>query len=161
MKQITEQYIDSVNKDIWSKAIAEHGTAYRVPNEVAQEISDIGRGLYVLQSWQNKGSIGSPLASLSHHNIMPDIAEKLLLEHLGHDVKKNEKKDGLTSTSTKTKMEKLVSNAEKNYSKTFTTEQLCEVSGFSAQTVVKHLKIMKHYRRVKRGLYEAQNPKTV
>lgn len=156
MKRITEQYTETVHKESWAKAIAEYGSAYKVPTDVVQDINEIGRGLYVIQTWQDKGSNGSPIAFLASYSITSDVAERIMREHLGE-----QKNDKPTTISTKAKIEKLMSNATNNYGKTFTTEQLSNISGLSPQTVVKHLKIVRHYRRVKRGLYEAQNPKTI
>jgi len=156
MKRITEQYAETVHKESWAKAIAEYGSVYKVPTDVVQDINETERGLYVIQTWQNRGSSGSPLAFLASYSVVSDVAERIMKEHLGE-----QESVKVAPTSIKAKLEKLMSNATNNYGKTFTTEQLSDISGLSPQTVVKHLKIVRHYRRVKRGLYEAQNPKTI
>lgn len=167
MKKITDQYVDDIYQDLWSELKAQYKTAYKVPNELAQEAGELARGLHVIQIWQSKGAIGNPLSILAHYSVSQQVAERIVKEHLGQIIQKSKKIEqvaadsGKSSIGTKAKLEKLVSHATQNYGQTFTTEQLSEISGFSPQTTIKHLKIIRHYRRVKRGVYEAQNPKTI
>lgn len=162
MKHITDEYIDDIHKTMWKAMIKKHGTAYRVPRDDQYIIGEIVRGLYVAQIWQKHGANGNPMSALQQASVNPTIAETIITEHLGgRVVKKDEKSATLAATGggNKAKMQNLITNAMKNYGKQFTTEQLAEISGFSTQTVVKHLKSLKYYRKIKRGLYEARDPK--
>jgi hypothetical protein len=102
------------------------------------------------------------MAALSKASVNSHVAEVVITCHLGAKTpKKDEKSVTKTSASsgTKAKMQRLITNAVKNCGVQFTTKQLSEISGFSAQTTVKHLTSLKYYRKIKRGLYEARDPK--
>lgn len=161
MKRITEEYIDEVHRELWDSYKKKYTNLFRVPREENYYAGELVRALYVVLGWQRSGSNGNPLSHLKGYSVDDNIAREVVEKHLGQKIQKKEAdRQPAAAKGNKAKLEALISNAVKNYGKQFTTEQLAEISGFSAQTVVKHLRALKYYRKIKRGLYEARNPKS-
>jgi len=163
MKTITEDYIDKLHRSMWKDAEKKYGSMYQIPKDDEYFMSELIRGLYVIQYWQKRGSQGNPMTALQHGSVNQAISETIILDHLRTQIVEKKEKSSTPAApaagnGNKAKMEKLITNAMENRGKKFTTEQLAKVSGFSNQTVVKHLKSLRYYNKLKRGLYEARDP---
>jgi hypothetical protein len=79
-------------------------------------------------------------------NILPNITGEII----PMDTKPEKRKD---------KYARLERLALDNLYKEFTTQELVDVSGLSSQTLVTWIRANGYFRAVKRGIWEARNPK--
>ncbi len=125
---------------------------------VFSEIPDLERCLYVLQVWQKNEPSTSPYKFMKPYmlqeqartwveqNILPNITGEII----PMDTKPEKRKD---------KYARLERLALDNPYKEFTTQELVDVSGLSSQTLVTWIRANGYFRAVKRGIWEARNPK--
>ena len=125
---------------------------------VFSEIPDLERCLYVLQVWQKNEPNTSPYKFMKPYmlqeqartwveqNILPNITGEII----PMDTKPEKRKD---------KYARLERLALDNPYKEFTTQELVDVSGLSSQTLVTWIRANGYFRAVKRGIWEARNPK--
>jgi len=153
----TDELAEATHKQLWQEAEQKYGNAFRVPKEEANRISEIVRALHVLYYWQSRGRLGSPIAELKAHSILPDIVDYVAKTYLGEKYMKQEEKAKAEKRKDKyAKLEKLA--LEKTFHE-FTTQDLVDASGLGAQTITKWAKTSGFFRSTGRGKWEARNPK--
>lgn len=157
-RQISDSHVDSVHYELWAEAIKKHKTASSVPKDESAYISEYVRALYVLQVWAKDGSPGNPIRFLRSYGVIDSISDEVISEYCNPKELK-EVKGTSRPEKRADKYAKLEKNALDNLYEEFTTDDLVEMSGMSYQTVIKWLKVSGFYRQVKRGLWEARNPK--
>lgn len=122
------------------------------------EVPDLERCLYVLQVWQKNEPSTSPYkfmkAYMLHEQAQDWVGQHVLPNIAGEivpmDVKPEKRKD---------KYARLERLALDNLYKEFTTQELVDVSGLSSQTLVTWIRANGYFRAMKRGMWEARNPK--
>ena len=153
----TDEFVEATHRQLWQEAEQQYGDAFRVPKEEGNRISEIVRALHVLYRWQSKGRLGSPIADLKAHSILPDIRDYVAETYLGEKYIKQEEKAKVEKRADKyAKLEKLA--LEKTFHE-FTTQDLVDVSGLGAQTITKWARSTGFFRSIGRGKWEARNPK--
>ena len=146
MDKPTEAQIERRNRELWDAAIAEHGSAFKVPGDVAAEIGEEIRALYCLNvGWD--GSEASMRSVLTFYNVWPATINKFA----GEAPEQAEKR--------KDKYAKLLAFAKENLYKEFTMKELVEASGLSAATITQWAKTTGYFQTRERGKWEARNPK--
>lgn len=152
MRQITDDFIDSVNAELWQEGVDNYGTKFAVPKEVYQHIGEVIRALHVLQVWQKEGSSGSPMSFMSFYSVWSDVAEEVVAKYCGEKYIKEEAKKE-PKEKRKDKWASFIEWANENQNKKFTTEQLEKKSGFSYQTTLAYVKTSPVFEKVKKGTY--------
>lgn len=123
-----------------------------------KDVDDLERALYVLQYWQTEKSSSNVYKHLQSYMIRNDAVEwlksnllpKLLDVTELEEVKPEKRKD---------KYVRLEKMALDNVYSEFTTKQLTDASGLSAQSITKWAKISGYFQPIGRGKWEARNPK--
>lgn len=152
MKKITDEFIDSVNAELWQEGVDKYGTKFAVPKDVVSYYSEVIRALYVLQGWQKYGSLGSPLAEMRGHSVVEAVAEEVVAKYCGEKYIKQEAEKEKTEKR-KDKWDSFIEWANENEGKKFTTEQLEKKSGFSYQTTLNYVKTSPVFEKIKKGQY--------
>ena len=80
---ITDSQVEQMHKDMWAEAIEQYGIASSVPDSESQRISDHARGMYVLQVWQQNGSVGSGLKFMRSYSLPEEVMIQLAEKHCG------------------------------------------------------------------------------
>lgn len=147
IKKPTESQIDRRHRELWDAAIEEYGTAIAVPRDVARDMGEEIRAMYVLASaWEGSGS---PHSVLRTYGVLPHIITKLAGEPEVEE-KQEKRKD---------KYAKLIALARANTYKEFTVAQLSNESGLSGSTIISWARSTGWFRPSgERGMWEARNP---
>jgi len=147
IKKPTDAQVERRHHDLWAEAIEEYGSAMAVPKDVARDLGEEVRALYVLSiAWDGTGS---PHSVLRTYGVLPHIIAKLAGE--AQPEQKAEKR--------KDKYAKLISFAKANTYKEFTVAQLVEESGLSNSTIISWARSTGWFRPSgERGMWEARNP---
>lgn len=157
MKKITDDVIHDYQAELWKNAVERHGTAFRVPTDEQSRMSELVRGLYVLQAWQARGSQGSPVRFMSDYSISRGVIESLVPSYVGkHELVQTHEAKPVRRAD---KWKALEEWAKKNTYQEVTTEQIVEVSGFSHQTVLNYVKTSPYFRKIQKGRWEVRDPK--
>lgn len=147
---------NAVHQQMWDAAIAEHGSVYAVPPSHADHISEVVRGLTILNGWS--GGPNAALAELTSYMVREAAkVEVLAMLNLKATVKQDDTALAVP-TSRAARYRRLDDLAATNFAKEFTTEELMEQSGFSYPTILKYLKDSRCWRKAGRGRWEARNP---
>ena len=124
------------------------------------EVPDLERCLHVLQVWQRDQPNTNPYKFMNAYmvsgqaqdwvgqNILPSITGES--KAVQTDIKPEKRKE---------KYARLERLALDNLYKEFTTQELVDVSGLSSQTLVTWIRVNGYFRAMKRGMWEARNPK--
>lgn len=156
-KTITDEIVNNYQADLWRSAVERHGTKFRVPADEVWRIGELVRGLYVLQTWQARGSQGSPVRFMSEYSVARPAVEALIPAFLGK-VKLDQ--EALAKPEKRAnKWRALEEWAKKSTYQEVTTEQVVEISGFSYSTVINYLKTSPYFRKIQRGQWEVRDPK--
>lgn len=157
-QQITDSLVDSVHHSLWDSAIETYGSASLIPRDKCYEMGETVRSLYVLQVWAKDGSTGNPVRFLRSYGVPDKIIDSVVSQYCKISALK-EVKETSRPEKRADKYAKLEKNALDNLYREFDTQSLVDLSGLSYPTVIKWLKISGYYRLIKRGLWEARNPK--
>ena len=152
MKKMTDEFIDSVNAELWKEGVDKYGQTTAVPKEMSQRIGETIRALYVLQVWQKEGSSGSPMSFLSFYSVWTDVAHEVVAKYCGEKYIKQEAEKEKPEKR-KDKWATFIEWANENQGKKFTTEQLEKKSGFSYQTTLAYVKTSPVFEKIKKGTY--------
>lgn len=155
---ITDDLIEKTHKGMWADAITVHGDARKVPENLAQEISDYVRGMYVLQTWRKNGSLGSALKFMNSYSLSQETIVKLAEKYCGIESIEDVQAE-LVVERRADKWDAFLSWAKTQVFKQFTTEQLCKKSGFSYQTTLKYLQESPSFRKIQKGVWEVRDAK--
>lgn len=155
---IADDLIEKTHRNMWADAITMHGDACKVPNDLIQEISDYVRGMYVLQTWRKNGSLGSALKFMRSYSLPEETIFQLAEKYCGVESVEDVQAE-LVVERRADKWDAFLSWGKTQVFEHFTTEQLCEKSGFSYQTTLEYLQTSSSFRKVKRGLWEVRDPK--
>lgn len=157
MKHITDATVDEYQWNLWKSAVERYGTTYKVPRDEQQRISELVRGLYVIQAWQARGSQGNPVRFMTEYSLSRGVIETLVPAFLGKQ--KLVEAEEAKPVKRADKWKALEEWAKKNTYHEVTTEQLVEISGFSYQTVLNYVKTSPYFRKIQRGQWEVRDPK--
>jgi len=154
---ITDELIRSNHKELWDKAISEHGNPFSVPNETSFRINETLRALYTLQVWQRSGGTGNPAKFLSTYSIYPDVLMEVVRGYCSLEIDMED----VTAKAEKRsdKYDAFIDWSKAHLFEQFTTEQLVEISGFSYPTTLKFIQDSPVFRKIKKGLWEIRDPK--
>jgi hypothetical protein len=154
MRKITDEFVDSVNAELWQEGVDKYGSKFSLPKDLEKEINETIRALYVLQIWQRNGSSGNPLSQLSAYSVSENVAQNVVAQYLGDKyIKQLEKEKSEKTEKRKDKWDSFIEWANENQGKEFTTEQLEKQSGFSYQTTLTYVKTSPVFEKVKKGKY--------
>lgn len=148
IKKPSEAAVDRRHRELWDAAISEFGSPYQVPRDIARDIDEEVRAMYVLAgAWDGSGS---PHSVLRTYGVLSHIVAKLA----GDDDRPER------AERRKDKYAKLIELSRANLFVEFTTDQLVEHSGLGKVTITSWIKATGYFRAVpgKRGLWEARNP---
>lgn len=162
MKKLTEDMIDTHHHLLWNKATEQFGTQFRVPMDEQYRISELVRGLSVLQIWQKEGAVGSPVRFLKRYDLPQRAVDALAQEYLEYfGIKEEELGEARKRVEKRVdKWDAFLKWANQNHFQHLTTEQLTEQSGFSYQTTLKFLQESPTFRKVKKGVWEIRDAKS-
>jgi len=152
---ITPELVRSVMKEEWELLKKQYGNVNHggsMPESERWRVSKIEHGMWLLANYS-----GSADSTLRSYGIPQDVRELLIARYcedevIGADepVKPQKRAD---------KYAEFENWAVEHDGEQFTTEQLIEQSGFSHVTILKYLKESLHFVKVKKGLWEARNPR--
>lgn len=157
MNILTESKRDEIVATLWSKAKEEHDCdAHNVPYSVVDYICEVDRALYILLlSWDK---VSNPIKVLKANMVRDSVMNYVATDILEFEEKKIE--EALAPVEKRAdKYIKLERHALANVYNTYTTDELMAVSGLSRPPLLAWLKTNGFYRSVKRGEWEARNPK--
>ena len=151
MQLITDDLIKEVHKEHWAVLLKKYKKATSVPLSEVAYVSEINRGLYVLQIWQREGGQRVPQSYLSTYSVQAEVSKYLLSTFIGLsdaqvEVERTEKR--------KDKWSAFEQWSSEHQAEQFTSDQLTEQSGFSYQTTLTYLKESPLFRKIKNGLWE-------
>jgi hypothetical protein len=158
MQSITEQFVNSVNKELWDEATERHKSKFAVPADEVNYIGEIVRGLHVLGIWQREGQARPPESFLRSYSVLDFVIPDLLQKYLGKSTVLS--LDEIKPEKREKKWGAFIEWAKLHEAEQFTTEQLVEICGFSYPTTLEYLRISPYFRKIKKGLYEVIDPKT-
>ena len=158
MKHITDEVIHDFYAELWRNAVERHGTRFRVPSDEQQRMGELLRGLYVLQSWQNNDSQGSPVRFMTECSVSRPVIETLITAFIGKQ-KLLEAAVVVKPVKRADKWKALEEWAKRNAYQEVSTEQLVEIAGFSYQTVLNYVKTSPYFRKIQRGRWEVRDPR--
>lgn len=157
MKTITDDIIHNYQAELWKSAAERHGSKFRVPLDEQHRLSELVRGLYVLQAWQARGCQGNPVKFMTEYSVSRGVIETLVPVYIGKD--KLVEAAEIKPVKRADKWRALEEWAKKNTYHEISTEQLVEIAGFSYQTVLNYLKTSPYFRKIQRGQWEVRDPK--
>jgi hypothetical protein len=158
-KTINDSVIEQLNKQWWDEAVSTYGHKFKVPTEVASDIGEKIRALYVIQLFRkNSDSSKNPVSFLSSYSVLPHVAEWVAQEYCGIE-SVEEVKQGLKVEKRADKWGAFLKWASQHHFEQFTTEELTEQSGFSYQTTLNYLQESPTFRKIKKGLWEVRDAK--
>jgi len=157
LKPLSDSTIEATHKELWANAITQYGSEHNVPGEIAGDISEMTRGMFVLSIWARDGSTGNPVKFMNTYSIQESVIKSLaeiycgeVIENFGDEIKTERRADKWAA------FEKW---ALENVFAQFTTEQLTAQAGFSYQTTLKYVQGNPTFRTVKKGLWEVRDAK--
>lgn len=157
MINLTESKREEIVATLWTKAKEEHNCdSHNVPNTVVDYICEVDRALYVLLlNWDKTSNPIKVLkASMVRDSVMHYVATDIL------KYKDVEIGDALAPAEKRVdKYTKLERHALANIYNSYTTEELMTISGLSRPPLLSWLKTSGYYRAIKRGEWEARNPR--
>lgn len=155
---LKDNLIEDTHRDMWQAEITKYGSASLVPEETVQYMSDHIRAMYVIQLWQKEGANGSAVKFMKSYSLpeitMAEIAERYCGIESADEIEKELKTERRVD-----KWGSFISWAKTVVFEQFTTEQLCEKSGFSYQTTLKYLQESPVFRKIQKGLWEVRDSK--
>lgn len=149
--------IDAEHEVLWAEAVRKHKSEFHVPRDEVALISEILRGLYVVQIWQSDSPDGkNPLPILNSYSVS-DEATKHIIAKLG--IKEQGAKGHISNSPKKpetrrSKWAMLENWAQSNAGKEFTTDEIVKKSEFSYQTTLKYISESPLFVKVKKGLWK-------
>jgi hypothetical protein len=155
---ITDELIKTNHKEMWDKALAEHGNPFSVPQETSSRINETLRALYTLQVWQRSGSTGNPAKFLSSYSIYPDVLMEVVRDYCSIEIDSMEEVV-VKAEKRSDKYDAFIDWSKAHLFEQYTTEQLVEISGFSYPTTLKFIQDSPVFRKIKKGLWEIRDPK--
>jgi hypothetical protein len=158
-KSITESTINDVHHSRWAEAIEEYGDKFAVPNQVAQNISDYTRALWVLSTWNRDGAKGSPVRFMLSYSLPDAVIAEVSNEYCGIQVDEESVVDEVKTEKRADKWDAFLKWANQHHFEQYTTEQLMEQCGFSYPTTLKYVQESPTFRKVKKGLWEVRDAK--
>jgi len=152
---ITPELVRSVVQKEWDQLKKQYGNVAHggsMPESERWRVSKIEHGMWLLADYS-----GSADSTLRAYGIPQDVREILIStycedEQVGADAP-------LKTQKRADKYAEFENWAVEHAGEQFTTEQLVEQSGFSHITVLKYLKESLHFTKIKKGLWEARNPR--
>lgn len=154
MKALTEEMIEREHARLWSELETKYGSAFSVPSDEMAKVSEILRGMYVIQLWQREATAGrSPRGFLSTYSISEETTKYLIAKLGFHDSEPKKQEIAAKPETRKSKWGVFEKWAREHRGEQFTTEQLVEQSGFSYQTTLKHVSESPIFTKVKKGLW--------
>lgn len=157
MKQITDEVVHNYQAELWKSAVERHGSKFRIPLDEKHRLSELVRGLYVIQAWQARGSQGNPVRFMTEYSVQRPVIETLVPAFLGKQ--KLVEAEEAKPVKRADKWKALEEWAKKHTYHEVTTEKLVEISGFSHQTVLNYVKTSPYFRKIQRGQWEVRDPK--
>lgn len=151
MQLITDELIKEVHKENWAVLTKKYKTETAVPFSEVSYVSEIMRGMYVLQIWQREGGQRLPQSYLNTYSVQAEVSKYLLSTFIGLtdvqvEIERTEKR--------KDKWTAFERWSSEHQAEQFTSDQLTEQSGFSYQTTLTYLKESSLFRKIKNGLWE-------
>lgn len=158
MLTLTESKRDEIVATLWSDAKKTHNCdASNVPNDVVDFICEVDRALYtLLLSWDK---VSNPIKLLKFYMIKESVQNYVATEILQFKDTKIVEEASKPTEKRSDKFKKLEKLAIDNVFKEYTTDELMEISGLSRPTILAWLKTNGFFRSIKRGSWEARNPK--
>lgn len=153
-RHLDEEVINGIHRKAWDKEIEKVGGKYKVPKNKVELISERNRALYVLLIWHKKGCEGSAARFMDKYGLRLGSADWAL--------KKFAYESDAVRPEPKKSRRALLRGFEKwateHVFEQFTTAELAKQYGFSQVTTLNYLKTSRYFTKLKRGLYEAQDP---
>jgi hypothetical protein len=158
MIKLTEATVNGYHVSLWDAAEKQYGSMSKVPDEEIWRISELVRGLHVLEVWQRQGSVGSAVRFLRRYDLPQRAIDVLALEYVGIEVEELEQEQA-QPVKRAYKWKALEEWAKQNTYAEVTTEQVVELSGFSHATVLNYIKTSPYFKKIQRGSWEVRDPK--
>lgn len=156
MQKLTSDFIETYYQKLFREAKERAWLTPNFDSEVTL-ISDIARGLFTLEVWQNNGSVGNPMRILKEYSVSQDAIDVIVAEFLGPVYVEQAEKNVPARRVDKWAL--LEAWAKKNTFQEVDVAQLIEITGFSYKTILNYLKTSSYFRKIKNGKYEVRDPK--
>ena len=159
MIDLTESKRNEVIAELWANAKTEHNCdSHNVPHTVVDFICEVDRALYVLLlAWEDTQS--NPMKLLKTYMVKETVQNYVATEVLRYEDTKIVEEASKPVERRSDKYGKLEKLALENVFKEYTTDELMEISGLSRPPLLAWLKTNGFFRGLKRGAWEARNPK--
>lgn len=143
--------------DLWANARTENNCdSHSLPNSVVDFITEVDRGLYtLLLAWDKESN---PIKILGTYMVRDNVVEHIVSNILEYSIKPA-KEQTASVVKPSDKYRKLEKHALDNMYTSFSTDSLMEISGLSRPAILNWLKTNGFYKSIKRGEWEARNPK--
>jgi hypothetical protein len=156
MQKLTSDFIETYYQKMFREAKERAWLTPNFDSEITL-ISDIARGLFTLEVWQNHGSTGNPLRVLKEYSVSQDAIDVIVAEFLGPVYVEQAEKNVPARRADKWAL--LEAWAKKNTFQEVDMARLIEITGFSYKTILNYLKTSPYFRKIKNGTYEVRDPK--
>ena len=133
MQKLTSDFIETYYQKLFREAKERAWLAPNFDSEVTL-ISDIARGLFTLEVWQNNGSVGNPMRILKEYSVSQDAIDVIVAEFLGPVYVEQAEKNVPARRVDKWAL--LEAWAKKNTFQEVDVAQLIEITGFSYKTIL-------------------------
>lgn len=156
MQKLTSEFIETHYQNLFREAKERAWLEPNFDSEITL-ISDIARGLFTLEVWQNHGSVGNPIRVLKEYSVSQDAIDAIVAEFIGPVYAEQAEKTAPARRADKWAL--LEAWAKKNTFQEVDMAQLIEITGFSYKTISSYLKTSPYFRKIKNGTYEVRDPK--
>ncbi len=156
MQKLTSEFIETHYQNLFREAKERAWLEPNFDSEITL-ISDIARGLFTLEVWQNRGSVGNPIRVLKEYSVSQDAIDAIVAEFIGPVYVEQAEKTVPARRADKWAL--LEAWAKKNTFQEVDMAQLIEITGFSYKTISSYLKTSPYFRKIKNGTYEVRDPK--
>ena len=158
MLTLTESKRTEIIATLWADAKKEHQCdSDNVPNTVVDFICEVDRALYtLLTAWD---TTTNPIKLLKYYMVKDSVQNYVATEVLEYKDTKIVEEASKPVEKRADKYGKLEKLAVENVFKEYTTDELMEISGLSRPPLLAWLKTNGFFRGIKRGTWEARNPK--
>ena len=156
MQKLTSEFIETHYQNLFREAKERAWLEPNFDSEITL-ISDIARGLFTLEVWQNRGSVGNPIRVLKEYSVSQAAIDAIVAEFIGPVYVEQAEKTVPARRADKWAL--LEAWAKKNTFQEVDVAQLIEITGFSYKTISSYLKTSPYFRKIKNGTYEVRDPK--
>lgn len=154
--KIDIQFVHDENNRLWNEFLAKYPSSKErlSHKEEMGFMQETIRALYVLEKWgREEGGAGArALSALRYYSVIPPVITHVMETYLPEVGVENIV--GEQRPKRKNRWASFDKWTKEHQGEQFTTEQLCEVSGFSYPSTLNYVKSSPLFNKVKKGIWE-------